>query len=95
MFVRSKIPAGPQTQMAVSAVVASLLLTGCDPVVNIEGAFFPAWFFCVAAGIVITAVVRVGFLRVGIEEHLFSVPLVYFCLATALSLTLWLVFYRT
>ena len=70
-------------------------LCGCDPIVSIQGAFFPAWLFCLLAGVAGTVLLRFVFAQRGLEEHMGPLPLLYTSLATLLSVALWLIFYRT
>ncbi len=56
-------------------------LCGCDPVINIAGANFPAWMFCVLAGAALAAAARLVFIALGIDRYLWMRPLVYVSLA--------------
>lgn len=71
------------------------LLSGCDPILDIDGAFFPAWIVSLALGSAGAVVARIFFVRWEIEEHLRPLPLVYGSLALSITLSLWLIFYRT
>ena len=75
--------------------VALLLLCGCDPIVSVKGAFFPAWLVCLILGVAATVALRLVFARNGLEEHMGPLPLLYTSLATLLSVLLWMVLYRT
>ncbi|HTW87471.1 MAG TPA: YtcA family lipoprotein [Candidatus Binataceae bacterium] len=75
-------------------IAAALALGGCDPVVNIAGANFPAWLLCAIAGAMLTAVIRPLLLVSGIEPHLGPRPLIYPCLALLLGCTVWLLFFN-
>jgi hypothetical protein len=74
--------------------LAALLLTGCDPVVNIAGANFPAWLICAIAGIALATVARTMFAAARIEPHLGPLTLVYPCLALLLSCVVWMIFFN-
>jgi YtcA family len=65
-----------------------------DPLIDVAGAFFPAWILCILVAIAATGFLRLGFARAGIERTLGPLIVVYPSLATALALTLWLVFFR-
>ena len=80
-------------QTAVSAVLA-LLLNGCDPVVDIEGAFFPSWMLSLLVGVLLTIALRLLFLRVGLEPYLGPLPLIYTCLAALLTMGTWVLFFH-
>lgn len=78
-----------------AAVAAALCVAGCDPVFDLEGAFFPAWMLCLLAGIVLTALLRPLLARIGLEPHLGPPALIYSCLALLISFAAWLAFFRT
>ena len=76
-------------------VLAAALLSGCDPIIEIQGTFFPAWLLCMIVGVVLTVALRPLFVRLGIEPFLGPLPLIYSCLAVLLTLGVWLLFFRT
>ena len=81
---------------AVLPAAAFLLLSaGCDPVVEIQGTFFPAWLLCMIVGVVLAVVLRPLFVRLGVEPYMGPLPLVYTSLAVLLTLAVWLLFFRT
>ncbi len=75
--------------------VACLAAAGCDPVVSVQGSFFPAWIICMSVGIVFTALVRQLFVVIRIEPHLGPLLLIYPSLWSLVTLATWLAFYRT
>jgi hypothetical protein len=80
----------PAAARSALQVVAVALLGGCDPVFDIEGAFFPSWMLCLRA-----ALLRPLLARSGLEAHLGPLPLIYSCLALLLSFAAWLTFFPT
>ena len=68
---------------------------GCSraPTFNILGSFFPSWILCGLLGIVLTVVARLVLVRVGIEQHLSPLVLVYPCLTAFFTFTIWLLFF--
>jgi len=70
-------------------------LSGCDPIIDIEGAYFPAWLLCVIVGIVLAVLSHYVFVWLKIERHMGPLPLVYSCLALFLALATWMVFFHT
>jgi len=76
-------------------VAVPFLLAGCDPVIEIQGTFFPAWLLCMIVGVVLTVALRPLFVRLGIEPFLGPLPLIYTSLAVLLTLGAWLLFFRT
>jgi YtcA family len=74
--------------------LAALLFAGCDPVINIAGANFPAWLVCAIAGVVLATVARTMFAAARVEPHLGPLTLVYPCLAVLLSCVVWMIFFN-
>lgn len=70
-----------------------LLMAGCDPLINIEGAYFPSWLVSGLTGVAGTVVLHVVLLKMGIDDHLWPRPLVYFASFVMLTFTTWLVLY--
>jgi hypothetical protein len=79
----------------VAATALILLGAGCDPILNVEGSFFPAWMVSIAIGIALTAGMRYLFALARLEPHLGPLPLIYTSLGLLLTLVAWLVLYRT
>ena len=76
---------------------AALVLCGaaCNPLLNIEGSFFPAWMLCLVMGIALTAAARSLFTLLRLEPDLGPPILIYPSLALLLSVLTWLVLYRS
>ena len=81
---------------AVHAVALALAIaaSGCDPVMNVFGSFFPAWVVCTITGIALALVLRLLLAAVGLEDHLGPLAVVYPSLALLLTMLAWLAFYR-
>ena len=79
------------------ASLSLAFLTGCRgaPSINILGSFFPGWMLCVGVGVVGSFVLRQVFIKINIEEHLQPRLFVYFCLWGLITLTSWLLFFRS
>jgi YtcA family len=75
-------------------VAAVVLATGCDPMINVYGSFFPAWAFCLLVGVVVAGVLRVVFAATGLEEGFVPVLLVYPALVLLVTCVTWLVLFR-
>ena len=69
-------------------------LSGCDPVVNLAGAHFPAWLLCAIAGVILTMALRPLFVAARLEPHLVALPLVYASLALLLGCLVYLIFFN-
>ena len=76
---------------------AALVLCGaaCNPLVNIEGSFFPAWMLCLVLGIALTVAARSLLTLLRLEPDLGPPILIYPSLALLLSVLTWLVLYRS
>jgi YtcA family len=73
---------------------AWLTCTACDPLLDVAGAFFPAWLLCILVAIVLTALLRVVLARTRLEPSLGPLLVIYPSLAATIALALWLGFYR-
>ena len=79
--------------LSLALLALPIFSTGCDPVINFYGSYFPAWVVCLAAGIFLTALLRLVFAATGLERHLGSLVLIYPALAFLLSASAWLWFF--
>jgi Na+/glutamate symporter len=79
----------------IAVVLFCIPLASCvrAPSFNILGSYFPAWMFCVFAGIVITVLVRLLVRRSRAEQHFEPLVLTYPCMAAFFAFSLWLVFF--
>ncbi len=75
--------------------VACIPAAGCDPIISIQGSFFPAWIICMTVGVVLTVLCRQLLATTGLEPHLGPLPLIYPSLWLFVTLLTWLLFYRT
>lgn len=76
-------------------LLASLPLSGCEPEFDLDGAFFPAWIVCMAAGLVFSIGAHAAFVRARVDADLGPPLLVYPSLYLLLTLLTWIVFFRT
>ena len=77
-----------------TAIALILFATGCDPIVSVQGSFFPAWMLCIVIGIGLTVSVRYLFILTRLEPHLWPPALIYTSLGLLLTLVAWLVLFR-
>ena len=77
-------------------VPASLAVTqvGCDPSINLWGSYFPGWVACLFGGVIVSALLRTAFARLGLERHLGPLVLVYPCLLLLTTLLFWIVLFQ-
>jgi hypothetical protein len=71
-----------------------LLCASCDPLIDVAGAFFPAWILCILIAIAATVLLRFVFARTRIEPSLGPLVIVYPSLATGIAFACWVVFFR-
>jgi len=88
-------PGISQHRIAHVGLLSPLLLTGCShsPEYSIFGSFFPAWIFCSAGGLMLTAGARAVIARTAIGEYLIAPVLLYLSMTITLTCVLWLLFY--
>jgi hypothetical protein len=79
---------------AMSGVLFFTVGCGHAPTFSILGSFFPAWLFCIAAGILLAALCYGLFVRLQMAGEIRPAILVYPCLAAFFAFTLWLMFFR-
>ncbi len=82
----------PKAARYLRPLSALFLLSGCahSPAFNVLGSYFPGWIACIIASILLTALLRWGIKRAGLEHRLPMLPLLYFSLALGIASTLWL-----
>jgi hypothetical protein len=70
------------------------MLAGCDPILSIDGAFFPAWLLCMIGAAFLLGAIRWALHRWKIEPHVGPRTLVYVCTYLTCTLGLWLLIFR-
>jgi len=60
------------------------------PSVEVIGSFFPAWMFCIIAGLIITGFIRVVLAQRELEQKLGPLVILYPSMAVGISCLLWL-----
>ncbi|MGZ5052637.1 MAG: YtcA family lipoprotein [Methylobacter sp.] len=76
-----------------TALVLSLLLTACDPMVSLEGSFWPAWIICILAGLAASMLLMWQFIRLRLAPYLGPPLLIAPSLWALCSFVIWLLFY--
>jgi len=59
--------------------------------IEVIGTFFPAWMFCIAAGVTIAGLIRLELARRGVEKKLGPLIIFYPGVAVAVSCLLWFI----
>jgi hypothetical protein len=83
------------TNRPILALALATLVAGCDPLLDIDGSFFPAWMLCLIVGVTLTIIARQLLARAGLEPHLGPLIVIYPSLGLLVTLVTWLVLYRT
>ncbi|MFG1280592.1 YtcA family lipoprotein [Xanthobacter autotrophicus] len=80
---------------AALCLFSASLLAGCvpagAPAIPFFGAYFPSWLLCALVGILGAVIVRLVFIRLGIDDALPARLPVYVCLAAGIGFLLSLV----
>ncbi|PPD49597.1 MAG: hypothetical protein CTY16_03770 [Methylobacter sp.] len=80
-----------------AAAPASLpvFLTACDPMLSIQGSFWPAWIICILAGLAASMVLMWQLVRYRLAPHLGPPLLIAPSLWALCTFAIWLLFYST
>lgn len=87
----SLLPVINQWPVALRALIFSQVfsLTGCvqagAPSFTLIGSFVPYWILCVTLALILTIVVRVAFIKCGIDDLMPIRLVVYFCLMLTMT----------
>ena len=73
---------------------ALLVVSGCDPTLNLWGSLVPAWVICLVLAVALSTLLRWLFAKTHLERHLGPLVLVYPCLVVLWACLLWLVLFR-
>jgi hypothetical protein len=78
------------------ALIASVLMSGCAyaPSINVLGAYFPDWLFCIVAGVAFTVVIHAILTRLHVVHLLIPSALVYTKVAIFLACAVWLIAFQ-
>jgi hypothetical protein len=73
---------------------AGVVVSACDPIVNIAGANFPSWLLCSIAGAILAGLCRPIFVLLRIERYLWPLPIVYLSLGTLMACVVYVIFFN-
>jgi YtcA family len=76
------------------AAVAGTGMAGCDPVINVAGANFPAWLLCLLVGAGLAAVFRSLLVVARLDPYLGPASIIYTSLAVMFALIVWIIFFN-
>ena len=74
-------------------VFLALQLAACDPLLSIQGSFWPPWIVCILAGLLLTAVASQLFSLFKLDPYLGHPLLIYTSLWALMTFTTWLLAY--
>jgi YtcA family len=82
--------------MTGGAVAAAMLTTGCAsaPSINVLGAYFPDWLFCIVAGVVLAVIIYRFLGRTPYGDRIGPTAVIYPTLVAFLALVVWLIFFQ-
>jgi hypothetical protein len=71
-------------------------MSGCAyaPSINVLGAYFPDWLFCIVAGVAFTVVIHAILTRLHVVHLLIPSALVYTKVAIFLAFAVWLIAFQ-
>ena len=72
-------------------IFLSLSLSGCDPLLSLQGSFWPPWIMSMVCGLVLTAILSNLLSKANLAEFLGPPVLIYPSLWALLTFTSWLV----
>jgi len=75
--------------------VFAVFLTACDPMLSIEGSFWPAWIICILAGLAASMVLMWQLVRHRLAPYLGPPLLIAPSLWALCTFAIWLLFYST
>jgi hypothetical protein len=82
-------------RLAVPALMIMVMLTGCDPQLNLAGAYIPGWLVCIGGGIFCFWITHVLLLKIGLIPFIKPLAMVYAALIAFYSCLLWLLFFAS
>jgi len=85
----------PGLRKTAFAFVLVVFLTACDPMLSIEGSFWPAWIICILAGLMACMLLMWQLVRHRLAPYLGSPLLIVPSLWALCTFVIWLLFYST
>ncbi len=71
-----------------------VFVSGCNPLIQIGGAFFPCWLFCPIVGALLAFLCRPVFVALSVEDLLWPRALVYPSIAVFIACFTYILFFR-
>ena len=76
-------------------VLFSVFLSACDPMLSLEGSFWPAWIICILAGLALSMVLMWQLVRYRLAPYMGPPLLIAPSLWALCTFSIWLLFYAT
>lgn len=74
-------------------ILLTLPLPACDPLLSIQGSFWPPWIVCMMTGLLLTAMAFQLLSLLKLEPYLGHPLIIYPCLWAVMTFTTWLLGY--
>jgi hypothetical protein len=65
-----------------------------SPTLDVLGSYFPAWMFCLIAGLLLTVVTRQVLIILKVAPYLRPALVVYFCMTILWAMLVWLLCFK-
>ena len=85
----------PRLQRMAIPAIFTVFLTACDPMLSIQGSFWPAWIICILAGLMASMVLMWQLVRHRLAPFLGPPLLIVPSLWALCTFVIWLLFYST
>jgi len=85
----------PGLQRTAFSAIFMVFLTACDPMLSIQGSFWPAWIICILAGLMASMVLMWQLVRHRLAPYLGPPLLIVPSLWALCTFVIWLLFYST
>ncbi|UOA09414.1 YtcA family lipoprotein [Methylobacter sp. S3L5C] len=85
----------PGLRKAGFLAISAFFLTACDPMLSIEGSFWPAWIICILVGLAVSMALMWQLVRHRLAPYLGPPLLIVPSLWALCTFGIWLLFYST
>lgn len=76
-------------------IIFAVFLTACDPMLSLEGSFWPAWIICILAGLALSLVLMWQLVHYRLAPYVGPPLLIAPSLWALCTFSIWLLFYAT
>jgi hypothetical protein len=93
--IKMYILGGVNLRKTAFLLASPVFLTACDPLLSLEGSFWPAWIICILAGLATSMLLMWQLVRLRLAPYLGSPVLIAPSLWALCTFVIWLLFYST